>query len=82
MSYNRHRRPGESSASRLEGLNKHYGTSIIASERIVESARGHFAFRLLDCVAVKGKKAGAIKIYELLGPIEQAGVHSKNRRSL
>ncbi len=53
-------------ASRLEGLNKQYGTSIIASDRIFEDARAHFDFRLLDWVAVKGK-ADAIKIYELLG---------------
>jgi adenylate cyclase len=54
-------------ASRLEGLNKQYGTSIIASDRIFEGARAHFDFRLLDWVAVKGK-TDAIKIYELLGP--------------
>jgi adenylate cyclase len=53
-------------ASRLEGLNKQYGTSIIASDRIAENAREHFDFRLLDLVAVKGK-TDAIKIYELLG---------------
>ena len=53
-------------ASRLEGLNKQYGTSIIASDRIFEDARAHFDFRLLDWVAVKGK-TDAIKIYELLG---------------
>ncbi len=53
-------------ASRLEGLNKLYGTSIIASERIVEEARDQFDFRLLDRVAVKGKSA-SIRIYELLG---------------
>ena len=53
-------------ASRLEGLNKQYGTSIIASDRIFEDARTHFDFRLLDWVAVKGK-TDAIKIYELLG---------------
>jgi adenylate cyclase len=53
-------------ASRLEGLNKQYGTSIIASDRIFEGARALFDFRLLDWVAVKGK-ADAIKIYELLG---------------
>ncbi|MDQ2659181.1 MAG: adenylate/guanylate cyclase domain-containing protein, partial [Verrucomicrobiota bacterium] len=53
-------------ASRLEGLNKQYGTTIIASDRIFEDARAHFDFRLLDQVAVKGK-ADAIKIYELLG---------------
>jgi adenylate cyclase len=53
-------------ASRLEGLNKQYGTSIIASDRIVEDAREHFDFRLLDLVAVKGK-TDAVRIYELLG---------------
>ena len=53
-------------ASRLEGLNKQYGTTIIASDRILEDARAHFDFRLLDWVAVKGK-TDAIKIYELLG---------------
>ena len=53
-------------ASRLEALNKQYGTSIIASQSIVERAREAFEFRLLDLVAVKGKSA-AIKIYELLG---------------
>jgi adenylate cyclase len=58
-------------ASRLEALNKQYGTSIIASQSIVERAREAFEFRLLDLVAVKGKSA-AIKIYELLGAKEDA----------
>ena len=53
-------------ASRLEGLNRLYGTSIIASENIVERAREAFDFRLLDVVAVKGK-SNPITIYELLG---------------
>ena len=53
-------------ASRLEGLNKQYGTTIIVSDRVFEDAREQFDFRLLDWVAVKGK-TGAIKIYELLG---------------
>jgi adenylate cyclase len=53
-------------ASRLEGLNKQYGTSIIASESVVERARDAFDFRLLDVVAVKGK-SDAITIYEVLG---------------
>ena len=58
-------------ASRLEGLNKQYGTSIIASEMIVEKCGGDFAFRLLDRVAVKGKSE-AIRIYELLGRAGEA----------
>ena len=53
-------------ASRLETLNKQYGTSIIASESIVARAHQAFDFRLLDIVAVKGKSQ-AIKVYELLG---------------
>jgi adenylate cyclase len=58
--------------ARLEGLNKHYGTTIIASEPIVEAAREHFDFRLLDLVAVKGRKR-AVRIYELLGKKGEAG---------
>ena len=53
-------------ASRLEGLNKLYGTSIIASGTIVDRAKEVFDFRLLDVVAVKGK-SDPIRIYELLG---------------
>jgi adenylate cyclase len=52
-------------ASRLEGLNKQYGTAIIASETIQAAAKDQFAFRLLDRVAVKGKSQG-LAIYELL----------------
>jgi PAS domain S-box-containing protein len=53
-------------ASRLEGLNRIYGTSIIASASIVERANEAFDFRFLDVVAVKGK-SDPITIYELLG---------------
>jgi adenylate cyclase len=59
-------------ASRLEGLNKHYGTTIIASESVAAQARDHFVFRRLDCVAVKGKTQ-AVPIYELLAAKDQAG---------
>ena len=52
-------------ASRLEALNKHYGTTFIASEAIHAAAKDEFDFRLLDRVAVKGKMQG-IAIYELL----------------
>ena len=51
--------------SRLEGLNKHYGTAIIASESIHAAAKEKFEFRMLDHVAVKGKVQG-ITIYELI----------------
>ncbi len=56
---------GVNLASRLEGLNKYYGTQIIVSESIYARARDAFDFRLLDHVAVKGKTEGVV-IYELL----------------
>ena len=52
-------------ASRLEGLNKFYGTTIIVSENIKEIVAKEFEFRRLDRVSVKGKTEG-ITIYELL----------------
>ena len=58
--------------SRLEGLNKFYGTHIIVSETIYESAKDEFEFRLLDRVAVKGKMEG-IAIYELIAVREKEG---------
>jgi adenylate cyclase len=57
---------GVNLASRLEGLNKEYGTGIIVSEAIVQRVKDKFVFRRLDKVAVKGK-AQAIEVYELVG---------------
>jgi len=53
-------------ASRLEGLNKHYGTWIIASGAFREAAGEGYVFRRLDRVAVKGKSQW-LDIYELIG---------------
>jgi adenylate cyclase len=53
-------------ASRLEGLNKFYGTTIIVTENVKEIAGKEFEFRCLDKVSVKGKTEG-ITIYELMG---------------
>ena len=52
-------------ASRLEGANKFYGTTIIASETTVALAGEAFAWRELDAIRVKGRNQ-ALKIYELL----------------
>jgi len=57
---------GVNLASRLEGLNKQYGTTILVSEAVRQAAGARFEFRLLDRVAVKGKTRG-IEVYELLG---------------
>ena len=52
-------------ASRLEGANKFYGTTIIASEATVQLAGDGFAWRELDAIKVKGRTQ-AVKIFELL----------------
>ncbi|MBI3814632.1 MAG: adenylate/guanylate cyclase domain-containing protein [Nitrospinae bacterium] len=52
--------------SRLEGLNKEYGTFIIVPKYTYEDVKGDFIFRQLDWVKVKGKDR-PIKIYELMG---------------
>jgi len=61
-------------ASRLEGINKYYGTRIILGEATQRLVKDQFVTRLLDFVAVKGKNA-AIRIYELVG--EKGKVDSK-----
>ncbi len=53
--------------SRLEGINKLYGSTIIASQATVELARDVIVARELDLVRVKGK-AQSVRIYEVLGP--------------
>ena len=51
--------------SRLEGLNKLYGTNVIVSEMTYERVRDEILGRELDSVRVKGKHQ-PVKIYELL----------------
>ena len=53
--------------ARLEGINKLYGSTIIASQATVELARDVIVARELDLVRVKGK-AQSVRIYEVLGP--------------
>jgi adenylate cyclase len=53
-------------ASRIEGLNRRYGTEILASESLKDAAGDEWCWRLVDAVAVKGKRE-AVRIYELLG---------------
>jgi adenylate cyclase len=52
-------------ASRLEGLNKFYGTTVIVSASTHERVKDLFPFRELDEVQVKGRKE-TLRIYELL----------------
>jgi adenylate cyclase len=53
-------------ASRLEGLNKQYGTQVIISEGTREALGGEYETRALDEVRVKGKEQ-AVQIHELTG---------------
>jgi adenylate cyclase len=54
-------------ASRLEGLNKFYGTQILLSESTYEEAADQFLFREIDRVQVKGRRQ-PLTVFELLGP--------------
>ena len=53
-------------ASRLEGVNKQFGTQVIVSETTRLQAGDRIEVRDLDLIAVKGKEK-PIRIYELLG---------------
>lgn len=53
-------------ASRLENLNKRYGTRIMLGERTAELVKDHMVLRPLEWVAVKGKRR-AVLIHELVG---------------
>ena len=52
--------------SRLEGINKQYGTRVIVSEETVNRSAGRVFFRELDAVRVKGKLA-PVRIFEVVG---------------
>ncbi|MEY4617090.1 MAG: adenylate cyclase [Pseudomonadota bacterium] len=56
---------GVNLGSRLEGINKEYGTRIIISEFTHEDVKSEFTCREVDWVRVKGKLQ-PIKIYELI----------------
>jgi len=52
-------------ASRLESINKVYGTEIMVSDSIYQVLKQRFLFRMVDHVALKGKETHSI-VYELL----------------
>jgi adenylate cyclase len=53
-------------ASRLEGLNKEFGTRLIISEPTYQTVQGKMLARELDLIRVTGKTR-PVRIYELLG---------------
>jgi adenylate cyclase len=52
--------------SRLEGLNKIYGTDILIGEETARLVKDSFLLREIDYVRVKGKEK-PVRVYELLG---------------
>jgi adenylate cyclase len=57
-------------ASRLEGINKKFGTHLVISERTFIPVRHLFVARELDLIRVRGK-IKPVRIYELMGTIEE-----------
>src|SRR5207302_43144 len=60
-------------ASRLEGLNKLYGTQILVGPDTYVAAREKFWFRAIDRVRVRGR-TGTLTVYELLARREEVGI--------
>jgi adenylate cyclase len=61
-------------SSRLEGLNKDYGTHILVHETTYSAVKGDgFVFRELDLIRVKGKLQ-PVTIYELIGRASENSV--------
>ena len=58
-------------ASRLEGANKAYGTTIMIGPLTFEESKHAMVARELDLVRVKGKKI-PVRVYELMGRAEDA----------
>jgi adenylate cyclase len=56
---------GVNLASRLEGLNKQYGTHVLVSGAVQQAAAARFRFRRVDRVTVKGKEE-SVEVYELV----------------
>lgn len=57
-------------ASRLEGLNKKYGTRILVSEVVRDEVDDNFVFRQMDLVQPKGCST-PVAVYELMGVRER-----------
>jgi adenylate cyclase len=64
-------------ASRLEGANKYFDTSILVADATVQRCGGAFAWREVDAVRVKGR-AQPVRVYE---PLAEAGAETTAQRA-
>lgn len=67
-------------ASRLESINKVYGSDIIISENVYEKIKDDFITRELDLIIVKGKTI-PVKIYQLLDLKNKSLFYSDSNRN-
>jgi adenylate cyclase len=67
-------------ASRLEGLNKVYGTKILASGHVFEATRDRFVWRHVDRVVPVGASQ-AVDLYEPMAEADAAGSPTHGQRS-
>ena len=64
---------GVNLASRLEGANKFYGTSLLISQFCFESLGGQFLSREIDLIKVKGKTK-PVAVYEIMDHYDQKAI--------
>jgi class 3 adenylate cyclase len=67
-------------ASRLEGANKYYGTTILASQTTVTLTGSKFSWRELDAIRVLGR-SNPVKIYELIAEAGEETVQQAASRA-
>lgn len=72
---------GVNIASRLEALNKTYGTNICLSHSVYKEAGDRFCVRPIGDVRVKGRRA-SITVYELLGAFGQGAEYEPDEETL
>lgn len=68
-------------ASRIEGLNKMFGTSALVSGAVEEAVRGRFLFRPLGSVVPAGTSV-PLPLFELMGALEDGLPHSADAAML
>jgi adenylate cyclase len=68
-------------ASRLEGLGKMYGTTILVSESTQLAAKDAIVMRAVDVVAVKGKAKG-VTVYEPIALCDEHDAAAEKRAAL